>query len=69
MATILKIDMRSSLAKDFIEFAKKLPFVQVEEQSEKSPYDPEFVKKIKRAQKQKGTIINTDDVWGSLGFR
>jgi len=69
MATIIKIDTRSKMAQQFLEFAKTLPFAKVEQLDEKSPYDPEFVKKIKRAQKQKGTIIDTKDVWGSLGLK
>lgn len=36
---------------------------------EKSPYSDSFVKKIKKAEKQKGIIINTDDIWGSLGLK
>lgn len=36
---------------------------------EKDPYDPKFVAKIRRAEKQKGTIINPNDVWGSLRLK
>jgi hypothetical protein len=69
MATIIKIDTRSKMAQRFLEYVKTLPFVQIEQQPEKSSYDPDFVKKIKRAQKQDGTIIDTKDIWGSLGLK
>lgn len=75
MATItLKINERTKAAQAFIAFVnqfvlsnKAVEVVEVVE--EKSPYNPEFVKKIKKAQKQKGTVIDTNDVWGSLGLR
>ena len=72
MATItLKINERTKAGQAFIAFVKQFVLTNkaVEVVEEKSPYDPEFVKKIKKAQKQKGTIIDTNDVWGSLGLR
>jgi hypothetical protein len=69
MATIIRIDTRSKAAQGFLEYVKTLPFVKIEENEENSPYNPDFVKKIKRAQKQKGTVIDTNDVWGSLGLK
>jgi hypothetical protein len=72
MATItLKINERTKAGQAFIEFVNQFVLTNkaVEVVEEKSPYDPEFVKKIKKAQKQKGTIIDTNDVWGSLGLR
>lgn len=37
---------------------------------EKSPYNPEFVKKILRAEKSKNWIVlDTNDIWGSLGIK
>lgn len=72
MATItLKINERTKAAQAFIAFVNQfvLSNKAVEVVEEKSPYNPEFVKKIKKAQKQKGTVIDTNDVWGSLGLR
>ena len=51
------------------EMSKEGKAVKVIENEDKSPYNPEFVEKIRRAEKQKGTIVNPDDVWGSLGLR
>ncbi|MCX2679149.1 hypothetical protein OOZ15_04275 [Galbibacter sp. EGI 63066] len=39
----------------------------------KSPYDPKFVAKIRQSEKEiadgKTTVIDTDDIWGSLGLK
>lgn len=62
-------------AKAFIEFVKSLPFVHVvntpsEEIPKESPYGPELVTKIKKAEsnikKGKTKRLNPDDVWGSI---
>jgi hypothetical protein len=50
-----------------LEILKTQPGVQIVEE-ERSPYNPEFVKKIKAAEKQKGIVIDTNDIWGSLGL-
>jgi hypothetical protein len=43
-------------------------FVTVKE--EKIPYNPEFVKKIKKAEKRGDYIeVDTNDIWGSLGLK
>lgn len=69
MATIVEIDSRSKAAKQLIEYLKTLSFAKVEE---KTHYDPKFVKKVKESKKQieqgEYTVIDTDDVWGSLGL-
>lgn len=44
-------------AKSFIEYAKKWPFVKIEE---KSSYNSEFVKKIKAA--EKGKVIDPNEL-------
>lgn len=69
MATItIKINERSKagkLLKDFLDLISDKPGVEIIE--EKSPYNPEFVKKIKRAQKQKGTVMKSaSGLWESL---
>lgn len=65
---VIKIDdseknLLLSLLKKFKATVKEI------KEEEKSPYNPEFVKKIKRAEKQKGIIIDTNDIWGSLGLK
>lgn len=69
MSTItIKINERSKagkLLKDFLDLISDKPGVEIIE--EKSPYNPEFVKKIKRAQKQKGTVMKSaSGLWESL---
>ncbi len=77
MEITIKIDMRTKPAKAFFRYLKALPFVEVKEQGvskskTESPYNPDFVKKIRRAEKQvkKGdyTVIDPNDVWGGLGL-
>jgi len=67
----IKINERSKagkLLRDFLELISDKPGVEIVE--EKSPYDPEFVKMIKKSAASKNrTVIDTNDVWGSLGLR
>ncbi|MBX3163052.1 MAG: hypothetical protein KF900_01110 [Bacteroidetes bacterium] len=71
MTTItLKINERTKAGKAFLEFSKS--FLQESKAVtvvEESPYKPEFVAKIRRAEKQKGIVVNPKDVWGSLGLK
>jgi hypothetical protein len=61
---IIKKDTKQSRA--IIEMLKAFSFVEVHE-DEKSPYDPEFVEKIKRAVKEKGKVMtNAKDLWESI---
>lgn len=69
----IKINERSKagkLLKDFLEMISEKPGVEIIE--EKSPYNPEFVKKIKKSEEQakagKVKVLDTNDVWGSLGL-
>ncbi len=67
MAYIVEIDARSKAAKKFLEYVKTLSFAKVKEES---PYNPEFVKMIKKsAASKKRYEVNPDDVWGSLGLK
>jgi len=74
MATItLKIDGKSKAGKtlkELIAIFSKEPGVEIV--SEKSPYDPAFIKKIKKSEQQinegKFKTLNTNDIWGSLGL-
>ncbi len=61
----IQVKETSVQAKSFIEYAKTLPFVKIEE---KSPYNPEFVKKIKDAMKR-GNFKEVDakNIWESIG--
>lgn len=73
MQTItIKINERSKAGialQKMLEILKTQPGVQIVEE-ERSPYNPEFVKKIKSAEKR-GSYkeINPNDVWGSLGLK
>jgi anti-sigma28 factor (negative regulator of flagellin synthesis) len=52
------------------EMSKDGKALKVIDNIEKSPYNPEFVKKIKQAEKRgEYTVIDTDDIWGSLGLK
>ena len=70
----LKINERTKAGKAFLEFAKtffeKNNAVNIVEEKEKSPYNPEFVKKVLDSYKyDKRITINPKDVWGSLGLK
>lgn len=72
METItIKLDLRTKAGKAFKAMLESVYSKQpgIEIVVDESPYNPEFVKKIKRAEKQKGIVINPKDVWGSLGLR
>lgn len=65
MATItLEYDGRNSAIKKLI---AEILTLGAKEKVEESPYDPEFVKKIKRGQEDikngKGIKINIEDLW------
>ena len=76
----IKINERSKKGKAFLEFAKTFfndgkDVEIVETDSEKtknqeSLYNPEFVAMIKKAQKsKKRTVVDPNDIWGSLGLK
>lgn len=74
--TTITINKRTKAGKLLFEMAKLLSekskdVVIVEnDEKKKSPYNPEFVKMIKEsAASKKRTVINPDDVWGSLGLK
>ena len=69
MATItLKYNARNSIASSLIDSIKKSGVFQIQEETtvKKSPYDPEFVKKIERSRASKGKNINLEDLWTSV---
>jgi NOL1/NOP2/fmu family ribosome biogenesis protein len=75
MATIIiKIDEKKSLLKTVLSLLNKVAKQHegieiVEVTSSKSAYTSEFVKKIKKAEKEKGIEVDPKDVWGSLGLK
>ena len=82
--TTITINERTKAGKIVLELAKMLsvtnkgvridsefnkPTLPVIEK-EKDNYNPEFVKMVlKSAKSKKRTIINPDDIWGSLGLK
>jgi hypothetical protein len=69
MTTVtLKINERSNAGKlmtKFLEFISDQPGVEIVE--EKSPYNPEFVKKINKSRSSKNLhVIPTDKLWESI---
>ena len=72
MTTItLKINENTKKGKAFLEMArvffensKEIVFI---EEDDKSPYNQEFVKKIKKASKEKGKIMESaEELWESI---
>lgn len=73
MTTItIKINERTKAGKtlkNLIEiFSKENKDIEIISDNER-PYDSEFVKKIKKAETQKGVEIDPKNVWGSLGLK
>ena len=72
MTTItLKINEKSKKGKAFLEmarvFSEKSKEIVLIEEKDKSPYDPEFVKKIKKASTEKGRLVESaEDLWESI---
>ena len=74
---------KTKAGKSFLEFAKNLPFVKVNEANglskpaikEKIPYNPSFVKMILKRDadiksgKTKTITVNPDDIWGNLNLK
>jgi len=61
----LKINERSKAGKAFLEFAKNFfqDNTSVTVVEEESPYNPEFVAKIRRAEQQKGVEVKNIEEW------
>lgn len=72
MTTItLKIDERTKKGKAFLALAKvfyeEKNEIELVDEKDKSPYNPEFVAKINKARMEKGTIMNSvEELWVSL---
>jgi hypothetical protein len=78
--TTITINERTKAGKIVLELAKMLSAtnkgVSIDSELnstaviEKDNYNPEFVKMVlKSAKSKKRTVINPDDVWGSLGLK
>ncbi len=77
----IKINESSKKGKAFLEFAKTFfddeKDVEIIESGSKktkaateNTYNPEFVAMVKKAQKsKKRTVVDPNDVWGSLGLK
>ena len=60
----LEYDARNTIAKKFIDLIYSIGVFKVKIENEDSPYDKEFVEKIKRGEKSKSwTAIKTEDLW------
>ena len=72
MTTItLKINEKSKKGKAFLEmarvFSENSKEIVLIEEKDKSLYDPEFVKKIKKASTEKGRLVESaEDLWESI---
>ena len=72
MTTItLKINEKSKKGKAFLflvrVFSENSKEIVLIEEEDKSPYDPEFVKKIKKASTEKGRLVESaEDLWESI---
>lgn len=81
--TTIKINERTKTGKAFMAmfeaFFKGVDGIEIVEtdsnkvNEEESPYSPEFVAKIKKAEENikngETTTLNPDDIWGSLGLK
>ncbi|MCO5231090.1 MAG: hypothetical protein M9958_08040 [Chitinophagales bacterium] len=72
MTTItIKINERTKAGKTLKElieiFSKENKGVEIV--SDKSPYNADFVAKIRRAEKQKSIKVNPNNIWESLGLK
>lgn len=72
MTTItLKIDERTKKGKAFLALAKvfyeEKKEIELVDEKDESPYNPEFVAKINKARMEKGTIMNSvEELWKNL---
>jgi hypothetical protein len=69
MTITIKIDERKKAGKTFLELIKIFRSQEnaIEVLEDESPYNPEFVKKIKLAQAEKGDrIVNPKNIWEGI---
>ena len=57
-SVVISFNPRNKKAAQFIETVKLMDFFHVEE----SPYDPAFVAKIRRAEKSRKHVVDTDKI-------
>lgn len=65
---IIQIDNRSKDAKALLNYLQNLSYVKVitHSKEEETVYNKEFVKQIRKSEKQKSVRIPTDKLWESL---
>jgi thioredoxin-related protein len=64
MTTVI-IDTQSKEAKRLVDYLKTINYVKVIEESQKDDlkYDPDFVAKIKKREKQASVKLDVDNLW------
>lgn len=64
MTTVI-IDTQSKEAKRLVDYLKTISYVKVIEESKKdaSKYDPDFIDKIKKREKQASVKLDLDNLW------
>lgn len=64
MTTVI-INTQSKEAKRLVDYLKTISYVKVieEDQNDASKYDPEFVHKIKKREKQASVKLDLDNLW------
>lgn len=59
-----------AMTETFLKNAKGIEIIENPSETEEEVYDPEFVKKIKDAEKRGNyTTLDPNDIWGSLGLK
>ncbi len=60
-----------AMSENFFKGVKGIEIIEKEHEiEEESPYNPEFVKMVLESAKSKNrTVINPNDIWGSLGLK
>ena len=63
----IKVNEKTNIGKSVLTFLRAIKEVEVEETTvEESPYNPEFVAKIKNAMKGEGRVIKASEIWESI---
>jgi hypothetical protein len=59
-----------AMSENFFKGVKGIEIVETEDKFQEETYNPEFVKMVLDAAKtKKRTVINPNDIWGSLGLK
>jgi hypothetical protein len=60
--TTIQIDEKAKNARQFLDFVKTLPFAKIQDEQ----YNPEFVKKILKADKGKTIKTTANSIWEDI---